>query len=69
LLGFTIGYFFLNLFSKGEPLGILGLGTVSLANVAVGLKAGAGILGIFVAFVLIRVEKERRKNRPADPGQ
>lgn len=62
LLGFTGGYFFLNFLGKGEPFRLFSAGIIPLANIAISLKVGAGIFGIFVAFVLLRVEKDRRKD-------
>lgn len=54
LLGFSGGYFFLNFISKGEPFKLFSAGTIPLANIAIAVKVGSGIFGIFVAFILLK---------------
>lgn len=54
LLGFTGGYFFLNFFAKGEPFRLFSAGIIPLCNIAISLKVGAGLFGIFVALVLLK---------------
>jgi multicomponent Na+:H+ antiporter subunit B len=54
LLGFTGGYFFLNFIGKGEPYRLFSAGIIPLCNLAIGLKVGAGVFAIFIAFVLLR---------------
>ncbi len=49
LLGLTSGFFFLNLFSKGIPLRLFSSGIILPANIAIGMKVGGGLLGIFLA--------------------
>ncbi|MEO0132366.1 MAG: MnhB domain-containing protein [candidate division WOR-3 bacterium] len=50
LLGIFAGSnFFTNILSKGVPLKILSAGTIPLANIAIGIKVGAGLLSIFIA--------------------
>lgn len=50
LLGIFAGSsFFTNVLSKGVPLKILSAGTIPLANIAIGIKVGAGLLSIFIA--------------------
>lgn len=61
LLGFTGGYFFLNFIAKGEPFRLFSAGTIPLSNIAISLKVGTGLFAIFVALVLLKYEKERRK--------
>jgi len=58
LLSFTMGYFLINLFSKGEPLGWFRIGTIPLNYLAVALKVGAGIFAIFVSFLLLRAGRK-----------
>lgn len=69
LLGFTSGYFFLNFIGKGEPFRLFSAGIIPLANLAISLKVGAGIFGIFVAFILLRVERGQRKNKSRSAGE
>lgn len=50
LLGLLAGvFFFTNILSKGTPLKILSAGIIPLANIAIGIKVGAGLLSIFLA--------------------
>lgn len=50
LLGLFAGvFFFTNILSKGTPLKILSAGIIPLANIAISIKVGAGLLSIFLA--------------------
>ncbi|MEO0098428.1 MAG: MnhB domain-containing protein [candidate division WOR-3 bacterium] len=50
LLGLVAGfYFFLNLFPKGTPLRLISSGIILPANIAIGIKVGAGLLAVFLA--------------------
>jgi len=59
LLGFSGGYFFMNVIAKGEPFHLFSAGTIPLANIAIGLKVGAGLFAIFIALVLLKFEGEK----------
>ena len=61
LLGFTGGYFFLNFISKGEPFRLFSAGIIPFCNIAISLKVGAGLFGIFVALVLLKLKSEQKK--------
>jgi multicomponent Na+:H+ antiporter subunit B len=51
MLGLINGAFFVtNVLPKGTPLKILSSGIILLANIAIGIKVGAGLLSIFLAF-------------------
>ena len=55
LLGFMGGYFFFNFFlQKGEPFTLLSAGIIPLCNIAISLKVGAGLFGIFVVLILFK---------------
>ena len=60
LLGFTGGYFFLNFISKGQPFKLFSAGIIPLANIAISLKVGAGLFGIFVALVLLKFKTDKK---------
>lgn len=60
LLGFMGGYFFLNFISKGQPFHLFSAGIIPLCNLAIALKVGSGIFAIFVAFVMLQYESEKK---------
>lgn len=48
--GLLLGtYFFLNFIPKGTPLRLVSAGIIPLANIAIGIKVGAGLFSIFLA--------------------
>jgi multisubunit Na+/H+ antiporter MnhB subunit len=59
LLGFIGGYFFFNLFGKGEPFHLLSAGIIPPCNIAISLKVGAGLFLIFVLLTLFRTEEKK----------
>lgn len=61
ILGFTGGYFFLNFISKGRPFRLFSSGIIPLCNIAISIKVGAGLFGIFAALVLLKMASERRE--------
>ena len=61
MLGFTGGYFFLNFISRGQPFHLFSAGIIPLCNLAIALKVGSGIFAIFVAFVMLQYESEKKK--------
>jgi multicomponent Na+:H+ antiporter subunit B len=51
LLGLVVGsWFFSNLLPHGTPLRIWSAGIILPANIAIGIKVGAGLVTIFLAF-------------------
>ena len=61
LLGFTGGFFFLNLIPKGEAFKLFSAGIIPLCNIAISLKVGAGLFTIFVALVLLKLDSGKKK--------
>ena len=61
LLGFTGGYFFLNFISRGEPFKLFSAGVIPFCNIAISLKVGAGLFGIFAALVLLKFNAEKKQ--------
>ncbi|MFH1825705.1 MAG: MnhB domain-containing protein [bacterium] len=55
LFGFSQGSFFVNFLPKGVPGEILSAGIIPLANIAIMLKVGAGLFGVFLALVTFSV--------------
>lgn len=48
--GLLLGtYFFLNFIPKGTPLRLVSAGIIPFANIALGIKVGAGLFSIFLA--------------------
>jgi len=63
LLGFMVGYFFLNFISKGEEFRLFSAGIIPLYNIVISIKVGAGLFAIFAALVLLKFEPERKDRR------
>jgi len=61
LLGFAGGWFFLNFLPKGEPFRLFSAGIIPLCNIAISIKVGAGLFGIFVALVLLKLGSDKKK--------
>ena len=59
LLGTTAGFFFKNFLPAGEPFHLFSAGTIPLSYIAISLKVWAGLLAIFVALALLRIDKEQ----------
>ncbi len=55
VLGLLGGYFFLNFIDKGEPFELFSAGIIPLCNIAIALKVGAGLFGIFVSVVFLKI--------------
>ncbi len=54
VLGFSAGAFFLNFLPGGEPFRLFSGGTMILSNMAIFLKVGAGLFGIFIVLAVLR---------------
>lgn len=61
LLGFTSGYFFMNFLSKGTPFKLFSAGIIPLCNIAISIKVGTGLFGIFITLVLLKLEPEKKE--------
>lgn len=59
LFGLPAGYFFKNFLPAGEPFRLFSAGTIPLSYIAISLKVWAGLFAIFVALVLLRIDKEK----------
>jgi len=58
--GYFGGAFFLNLFAKGEPFRLFSGGTIPLSNMAIGVKVGAGLFGVYLALAMFRPSHSRK---------
>ncbi|MGE0823007.1 MAG: MnhB domain-containing protein [Candidatus Binatia bacterium] len=68
LLGLTGGYFFRNFLPVGIPFHLLSAGTIPLSNIAISLKVWAGLLAIFIALVLLRIDNGERESTHSVQG-
>ena len=60
IIGMAAGYFFYNWLWRGVPFNLVSAGTIVLSNLAIALKVGAGLYGIFLALAIYgkREDKE-----------
>jgi multicomponent Na+:H+ antiporter subunit B len=56
-----VGFFSFNLLPKGSLYKLFSAGIIPLYNVAIGIKVGAALSSIFLAFVLLKIARERSK--------
>ena len=62
LLGLRYGGFFNNfLFPDGEPGQLVSAGIIPLENIAISLKVGAGIFGIFLTLIILQKFESEKK--------
>jgi multicomponent Na+:H+ antiporter subunit B len=61
MLGLIGGYFCFNFMPKGEPFKLFSAGIIPLCNLAISIKVGAGLFGIFVTLVLLKLEPEKKE--------
>jgi len=57
LFGGAAGYFFANFLPAGEPFNLFSAGSIPLSNIAIGIKVWAGLFSIFLALVLLRINR------------
>lgn len=55
LLGFTAGFFFLNLLPKGLSGKLLSAGIIPVCNIGIGIKVGAALFAVFMALIILRI--------------
>jgi len=53
-VGLTAGYFFMNVFGRGEPFRLLSSGMILPANIAIAFKVGSSLFLIFAALAIFR---------------
>lgn len=62
LVGLASGVFFLNFFpEKGTPFHMISSGIIPFCNIAIALKVGSGLFGIFIALSVFRLSREDDK--------
>jgi multicomponent Na+:H+ antiporter subunit B len=58
LFGYMVGGFFMNFLPRGEPGSLFSAGTIPISNLAIGIKVGAGLFGVFLALALFRRQRQ-----------
>jgi len=53
-IGLTAGYFFMNVFGRGEPFRLLSSGMILPANIAIAFKVGSSLFLVFAALATFR---------------
>ena len=62
LIGFQHGGFFVNfLHPDGDPGQLVSAGIIPLENIAISLKVGAGLFGIFLALIVLQKFESEKK--------
>lgn len=61
LLGFVDGGFFNNFLPQGSTFSLVSAGAIPLSNIAICIKVGAGLFGIFLALVSFRGNEREGK--------
>lgn len=61
LLGYAAGGFFVNFLARGEVGALVSAGTLPLSNLAIAIKVGAGLFGVFLALAVFRRRGERQQ--------
>jgi len=64
LSGYMAGAFFQNWLDHGEVGSLWSAGTILISNLAIGVKVGAGLFGVFLALAMFRRHGERRLMEP-----
>ncbi len=65
LLGFTAGVFFTNFLPHPGNFKLISAGTMPISNVAIGIKVGAGLYGVFLALSVFKLSDNTRR-KPDD---
>jgi len=61
LFGYAAGGFFVNFLARGAVGSLISAGTLPLSNLAIGIKVGSGLFGVFLALALFRRHGEREE--------
>lgn len=57
--GYFGGAFFYNLFAKGEPFHLFSAGIILPCNIAIGVKVGACLFGVYLALAMFRLSRSK----------
>ena len=61
LAGYAGGQFFYNLFGKGERFRLISGGIIPFCNLAIGVKVGACLFGVFLILAIFRVTQSSKE--------
>ena len=61
LLGLLGGFFFLNIFPRGEPFHLFSAGTIPFSNIAICLNVGGGLVAIFLVLTFFKSDSGGEK--------
>ena len=61
LLGLGWGGFFVNFLPEGTPFRLFSAGTIPLSNIAISMKVGAGLFGIFLVLIILMKSESEKK--------
>jgi len=63
LVGFIVigGSFFYNFIGTGKPFAFVSAGTIPLSNIAICFKVGAGLFGVFIAIIFVKIDPGESK--------
>jgi multicomponent Na+:H+ antiporter subunit B len=65
LLGYVGGWFFANFLERGAVGSLWSAGWLPVSNLAIGVKVGAGLFGVFLALAMFRRRGEPRQGQTA----
>ncbi len=67
--GYASGCFFLNFLAKGQPFQLFSSGIIVLCNLAVGVKVGACLFGVFAVLAAFRYASDGARAHPGRDGE
>jgi len=59
IFGYMVGGFFVNFLPRGQVGNLFSAGTIPISNLAIGIKVGAGLFGVFLTLALFRRQRNR----------
>ena len=59
IFGYMVGGFFVNFLPRGQVGNLFSAGTIPISNLAIGIKVGTGLFGVFLTLALFRRQRDR----------
>ena len=69
LAGYLVGHFFVNILAAPGDFRLFSGGTIPLANIAIGIKVGACLAGVFLALAAFRVGDQSSPDKLTEDQQ